>query len=1346
MSNGSFTYDLTLPNTLGNDVEVKYTEDGENYNNVDGTVNEDVIHIYGLEHFTVFVVVDSPNQTKCDAVQLGTTPYTTCFPTIQQAINIANNGDDIYIAAGIYNESLSINGKRVNIIGAGSGSTIIKPNSGGAVITINNAPDLMVIRNVTIDASNTGHGVFIQNNSSRVKIRNNDIINFTGKGILISNSRKSKIENNAITGALTGSQAGVYIDGNSERNEIYNNNISLQTSGSGPLYGIWVTGPVSGENAIDQNTINGTSRAFQQDSSVTGLTTFSNNIIGNISSPSFAGIYLNGGSADILGNTLTNTVRPIEFWAQDVNIQNNIIDRSNWDGINAHAFNSVNANYNTFSNIGTKAVNNRTSAGTIDATYNKWGTSKESVIQSMINGDVIYDPWYGKDVNQSLTVNEYEKDKIYYFPSDDTLDFNITSEPIYKQRYIAGLWGYNPTGGRTGERFVGWESVYPDTNDLVNENLSWNMITTGWMGGNPPGTPIPEGDYILWVERYYEEGGYVSSSTMTERIRIDDTNPTATINGVAPKSLYNGNKDIKVHAIDDKSYLKTELYRDGESTAFKTYTGAWFGISWLAEGSYRMVVIDTARNSTEYKFTIDKTEPTITVKPSPASEGDFTNKVFRKVSFKLYDQYKIDKIVLNGVEKDLSNNKWSDLNNIGVHNWFGEIEGTNVLVVYDVAGNTTNYSFVLDRIAPVITVDSQITNDNTPKLTGTVDDNDSLVKITVKGIEYSAIVSNGIWELANDTISPALTEGIYDIVASATDPAGNTGTDSTTNELTIDNTNPTATINGVAPKSIYNGNKDIKVHTIDDNYLETELYREGESTAFKTYTGAWFGISWLAEGSYRMVVIDTAGNSTEYTFTIDNTAPSSEFLQDLSDTYQRNTEGIYLSGRSEDSLTSVDFVELYYRGEDKNWIYLDTIDNVNNDSPFFWSYTWTPEDGVYDIYVSATDIAGNREDSVSLHQIHVIVDNTPPVVEITSHGNDAVLAGEIELLGSVTEDNPKHYNISLNPDPDGLCDRESTWNFGNRVWARTVHGDNDVQHTLDTTDFPNGSYMIRLAARDQALNRDPMANTGEGVSVEVICVTIDNESPTAEVLGSIVKEESEEPETSIQLSDNFGLESVCYDLGEGEVCTDISGEGTGYLWNISDIINSLGIGSHTFSYWVFDLAKNRSDATAELESEDYFFDIEVEEDTEETTDNGEESSGENGTEDNGDTGDAEPTGGDVLGLDTQEGDDQSPTTGPTPTPPLTQSSLGTGGYLYAQTTEGEGESEPETENDVEDTEEDKEEEQETEDEDGEVKAAEDEPEEETGRPWWIYPLIILPLLLLFIILWKRRKEEEEEQY
>jgi hypothetical protein len=69
MSNGSFIYDLTLPNnTESNDVEVKYSEDGEVYNSIDNViVNEDVIEIKGLEHFTIFVVVDDDSATYTEA-------------------------------------------------------------------------------------------------------------------------------------------------------------------------------------------------------------------------------------------------------------------------------------------------------------------------------------------------------------------------------------------------------------------------------------------------------------------------------------------------------------------------------------------------------------------------------------------------------------------------------------------------------------------------------------------------------------------------------------------------------------------------------------------------------------------------------------------------------------------------------------------------------------------------------------------------------------------------------------------------------------------------------------------------------------------------------------------------------------------------------------------------------------------------------------------------------------------------------------------------------------------------------------------------------------------------------
>jgi hypothetical protein len=50
---------------------------------------------------------------------------------------------------------------------------------------------------------------------------------------------------------------------------------------------------------------------------------------------------------------------------------------------------------------------------------------------------------------------------------------------------------------------------------------------------------------------------------------------------------------------------------------------------------------------------------------------------------------------------------------------------------------------------------------------------------------------DGTWTLADNTINPALAAGTYSVTVTSTDSAGNTGTDGSANELTIDVTAPT---------------------------------------------------------------------------------------------------------------------------------------------------------------------------------------------------------------------------------------------------------------------------------------------------------------------------------------------------------------------------------------------------------------------------------------------------------------------------------------------------------------------------------------------------------------------------
>ncbi|NUF86058.1 Ig-like domain-containing protein, partial [Acinetobacter seifertii] len=76
-----------------------------------------------------------------------------------------------------------------------------------------------------------------------------------------------------------------------------------------------------------------------------------------------------------------------------------------------------------------------------------------------------------------------------------------------------------------------------------------------------------------------------------------------------------------------------------------------------------------------------------------------------------------------------------------------------------------------DITAPVVALDDVLTNDNTPVLTGTVNDPTATVVVTVDGVNYTATNNgNGTWTLADNTL-PALTDGPHTVTVTATDPA-----------------------------------------------------------------------------------------------------------------------------------------------------------------------------------------------------------------------------------------------------------------------------------------------------------------------------------------------------------------------------------------------------------------------------------------------------------------------------------------------------------------------------------------------------------------------------------------------
>ncbi|WP_228260171.1 BapA/Bap/LapF family large adhesin [Acinetobacter baumannii] len=191
----------------------------------------------------------------------------------------------------------------------------------------------------------------------------------------------------------------------------------------------------------------------------------------------------------------------------------------------------------------------------------------------------------------------------------------------------------------------------------------------------------------------------------------------------------------------------------------------------------------------------------------------------------------------------------------------------------DAAGNSSTVSdtqtYTLDTTAPTVVLEDVSTNDNTPALTGTVSDPSATVVVTIDGVDYPAVNNgDGTWTLADNTL-PVLTDGSHTVTVTATDAAGNKGTD--TGVVTVDTAAPnTGTVNF----SI-------------DSVTSDNVINASEASGNVTVTGVLKNVPADAANTVVTVVI----NGQTYTATVDSTAgtwtvsvPGSELTADADKT------------------------------------------------------------------------------------------------------------------------------------------------------------------------------------------------------------------------------------------------------------------------------------------------------------------------------------------------------------------------------------------------------------------------------------------------------------------------------
>ncbi len=140
----------------------------------------------------------------------------------------------------------------------------------------------------------------------------------------------------------------------------------------------------------------------------------------------------------------------------------------------------------------------------------------------------------------------------------------------------------------------------------------------------------------------------------------------------------------------------------------------------------------------------------------------------------------------------------------------------------------------------------------------------------------------------------------------------------------------------------------------------------------------------------------------------------------------------------------------------------------------------TVPDGQYHVVVSAGDPAIPPVIPPEQERLTVVVDTIPPVIELTSPAEGALVPLPLELIGSQVEIHPELWTLTLTgPEVDGLVIATGSGAYDSRIL--TIIEDGDVV---------DGDYVLVFDAIDAAGNQASLVRR----------FTIDNTLPVAEIL------------------------------------------------------------------------------------------------------------------------------------------------------------------------------------------------------------------------------------------------------
>ncbi len=488
---------------------------------------------------------------------------------------------------------------------------------------------------------------------------------------------------------------------------------------------------------------------------------------------------------------------------------------------------------------------------------------------------------------------------------------------------------------------------------LSNDNLTWSDWKTAPSKGDVPWELSGvDGAKTVYVELRDPAGNQLA---LQKQITLDSAGPVVT--GVAQNGVYAS--DVTISFNEGTALLNGSPFTSGSVVT--------------VEGSYELVVTDEAQNRTTIRFTLDKTPPTGTLSIDNGAEFAKTEDVTLHLTSS-GNTDDIEMLVSNADDNSGTWERFAESKAWKLAN--GSTNGTKTVYVKlrDKAGNVTKLSdtIELDVVAPTgsITINNGDNYTKSRDVTLAITANDSTSDVQIRFAngdndwsDWEAVTATKAWQLKSG-------DGTKTVEMQITDKAGHITTVSDTIELDAD----APVVTGVEDKGIYK----------DD---VTITFNEGTATLNSAPFAS--GDQVTSEGKHELRVVDSSGNETKITFTLDKTAPTGTFVINNDDRLTSSTS-VRLHVTATDNLGDVDMRISNDQGKWSSW------EKVTGTVP--WNLTYG--NGTKKVLIQLRDQAGNTvelDDSIELY-----VSNPPtgePVTGVELEEEELTLrVGDTESL------------------------------------------------------------------------------------------------------------------------------------------------------------------------------------------------------------------------------------------------------------------------------------------------------------------------------------------------------------